>query len=984
MLTGMLATTGGIALAANPAANLDQCANFAGVAPNQATNCSASDLPAGSNNWVNGNLGQSKALYHEGDSVPYRMRFSNLALVDPVSHTPIVHKVTIEWDTTKSSKHALDYITTYNRTVAGADPCLQVVPACGPMQPYGAANAIPADGQVTGAGVTPIAGNLTIFGGAITNISAYSYSTGTGFTGDKSASLQISFTASQGNPVLAWGGHIATRQDWGPTASAVSIPGSPYHMRLLDLDGAGGNQDRSLTAAAVIFPGSITIIKDAVPNSLQDFSFTDTGGLTPALFILDDDSGVAGADNVHSNTQAFPNLQVASSATYTFTETPVGNWTQSFQIPVCTVSSGNGGTQSGNASTHVLTVNLSEGENVTCTFVNTHTFNSTGLTTTTSPSSGSIGTTLADSATLTGATSGAGGTISFYLFAPGVTCNTTGTGAVYSSTGVPVSGNGTYQSSAGTTKTGSASAASAGTYHWVAVYSGDGNNNGTDSGCTTEPVVISPNTTHLSTTPSETTGSIGDTLTDTATLTGATTGATGTIDFYLFAPGASCDDTAPITGFVYSATGVPVSGNSTYSSANATGTTGSNVTTAAGTYTWVAVYTDGADNVSSKSSCGSEDVVIGPNTTGLSTTPSETTGKIGDTLSDSATLTGATTGAGGTISFYLFAPGATCDDTAPITGFVYSSTGVPVSGNNTYASSAGTTKTGSAVTTGAGTYTWVAVYSGDGNNTGSKSGCGSEDVVIGPNSPTLGTTPDPASGKIGDPLGDSADLSGETSDATGNITFWLFAPGDDCSNTSTAVYTEVVASSGGSAATTGTGTGNNTATQAGTYHWAAHYAGDANNNSADSACGAEPVTIAKNTPGVATTPNLLPNDQIHLTGLTSNATGSLYVELQIDAACGAPNPAYTKTWDNGGVNDAFTGNGFYDTDNKTVFVTADHTIRWCTSYSGDGNNSKRALADDNEVIAIDFFPIGTAAAFGFAVPMFLWGLRNRKKRNAKD
>ena len=92
------------------------------------------------------------------------------------------------------------------------------------------------------------------------------------------------------NPVLAWGGHISTRADWGQDNSAVAISGSPYHMRLIDLDGSGGNQDRSLSADAVIFPGSITIIKNAIPDDPQDFSFTTTGGLTPSTFALDDDA----------------------------------------------------------------------------------------------------------------------------------------------------------------------------------------------------------------------------------------------------------------------------------------------------------------------------------------------------------------------------------------------------------------------------------------------------------------------------------------------------------------------------------------------------------------------------------------------------------------------------------------------------------------------------------------------------------------------
>ena len=78
----------------------------------------------------------------------------------------------------------------------------------------------------------------------------------------------------------------------------MSISGSPYHMRLVSFvdvtdptdpdDLGGGNQDRSLSAAAVIFPATITITKDAIPNSLQNFAFTTTGtGLTN--FSLDDE-----------------------------------------------------------------------------------------------------------------------------------------------------------------------------------------------------------------------------------------------------------------------------------------------------------------------------------------------------------------------------------------------------------------------------------------------------------------------------------------------------------------------------------------------------------------------------------------------------------------------------------------------------------------------------------------------------------------------
>jgi hypothetical protein len=343
---GSVFSAGG-ASAANPSATLDQCANDPFPSPN------TDGCDTNANQWVNGNLGASKANYSEGDSVPYRITMQNLSL------TPD-HHITIEWDTTKSSKHALDYLTSFNRTVTTANPCLGVS-GCGSPTPF----AIPADPQVTDAGVTPVAGNFTMFGGTITGVSDYSYSNGTGFVGDKSASITLTFTPTQANPVLAWGGHIATRQNWGAGNSAVAISGSPYHTRLLNLDGSGGNQDRSLSAEAVIFPGSITIIKDAVPNDAQDFSFAASGGtLTPTSFILDDD-----AEGTRSNQQAYADIKTFTA--YTFTEASVSGWTLSFQTPVCTVTSANGGTQSGNVGTRTLTINLNEGENVTCTFVNT-------------------------------------------------------------------------------------------------------------------------------------------------------------------------------------------------------------------------------------------------------------------------------------------------------------------------------------------------------------------------------------------------------------------------------------------------------------------------------------------------------------------------------------------------------------------------------------------------------------------------------------
>jgi hypothetical protein len=89
---------------------------------------------------------------------------------------------------------------------------------------------------------------------------------------------------------------------------------------------------------------------------------------------------------------------------------------------------------------------------------------------------------LTDSATLSGGSS-PGGTITFYLFAPGVTPNATNSNNVYSSV-VSVSGNITYSSG------GFVPMMVAGIYEWLAVYSGDANNKGVDSGFGSEPVGV--------------------------------------------------------------------------------------------------------------------------------------------------------------------------------------------------------------------------------------------------------------------------------------------------------------------------------------------------------------------------------------------------------------------------------------------------------------------------------------------------------------
>ena len=98
----------------------------------------------------------------------------------------------------------------------------------------------------------------------------------------------------------------------------------------------------------------ITVVKDAVPNSPQDFVFSSGGNL--GGFILDDDS-----DATRSNQQEFSGLLPGS---YSFSETTVNGW--DLTGLTCT---GTGVQFSANGAT--VNVTLGAGQNITCTFTNT-------------------------------------------------------------------------------------------------------------------------------------------------------------------------------------------------------------------------------------------------------------------------------------------------------------------------------------------------------------------------------------------------------------------------------------------------------------------------------------------------------------------------------------------------------------------------------------------------------------------------------------
>jgi hypothetical protein len=188
-----------------------------------------------------------------------------------------------------------------------------------------------------------------------------------------------------------------------------------------------------------------------------------------------------------------------------------------------------------------------------------------------------VGTTLNDSATLSGGFSPTG-SITFYLLPPGSTAATPLSAAVYTDT-VVVTANGTYSTAMGSNP-GGFQATVQGTYQWVAVYSGDANNDGYTSAFGLEPWTVGNPPLTINTIDGGTVA-FGSPLTDTADIEGGNN-PVGNVVFRLYAPG----DTT-YSSPIYTSAAIAVNGAGVYGSP----ATVSYTPTVPGTYQWVATFT---------------------------------------------------------------------------------------------------------------------------------------------------------------------------------------------------------------------------------------------------------------------------------------------------------------------------------------------------------------------------------------------------------
>ena len=533
----------------------------------------------------------------------------------------------------------------------------------------------PVSGGTTGTSaslsVSSATGNMVVdaIGGAPTNATV-----GGGQTAIATAS-SLSFSSQSAGASTA-SGASSVSMSWSGFTSDVVHAGVSINQAAATAVPPTISQAFSPTSIPVGNSSTLTftVTNPNAATALTGVGFSET---LPAGLMIATPNGLVGSAGggtitatAGGGTISVSGATLAAGASFTFSvnvTSAVPGFDTSVTSPITSTNAGNGNTASA-----TLTVNR-----VT-----------PAINTTQNPASGTVGTTFKDSAVLSGGFNPTG-TLTFQLYN-----NPNGTGTPLDSESVTVNGNGTY-----TTPTGDTTTAT-GTFYWVATYSGDTNNSNATSGTALEPVVVSPATPTINTTQQPASARVGISIADKATVSGGFN-PTGTVTFNLYNNPNGTG--APL----FTDTELLVSGVATSQGYTAT---------AAGTDYWVATYNGDPNNNPVTAGTALEPVVVTPAAPTISCTAQQSIASLGTTIKATATLAGGFNPTG-TVIFQLY-------NNPNGTGNPFDSETVTVNGNGVYQTPVGYG------TNAAGTFYWVATYSGDTNNNGVSSVTSSAPVTV--------------------------------------------------------------------------------------------------------------------------------------------------------------------------------------------------------------------------------------------------------------
>jgi hypothetical protein len=460
-----------------------------------------------------------------------------------------------------------------------------------------------------------------------------------------------------------------------------------------------------------------------------------------------------------------------------------------------------------------------------------------------------------DSATLTDATSHAGGMVEYRFYSSLSDCQSdteafpgdqpsggTPAGTVTVTNGVvPDSDTVTFPNT--------------GTFFWAAFYSGDDNNKPAVSDCATEELTVKPAQPEIATQLSASSIPAGGSVHDSATLTGATSDAGGSVEYRFYSSLSACQtDTEAFPG-------MQPSGGTSAGTVTVTDASVPNSDTvtfpSVGTFFWAAFYSGDDHNKPAVSDCTTEQLTVHPTTPAIATSLSASSIPLGGSVHDTATLTGATPTAGGSVQYRFYPSLTACQtDTSAFPGT--QPTGGTPAGTVTV-TNAVVPNSDTVTFPNAGAFFWAAFYSGDTNNGAADSACVNEQLTVRRATTTITSLLSASSIVAGGSVHDSATLAGATANAGGTVEFRFYPSLSSC-QTDTSAFPETQPTGGTSAGTVTVTNGvvpiSDTVTfpSVGTFFWAAFYSGDDNNAPADSACANEELTVVAASPTPTPTP----------------------------------------------------------------------------------------------------------------------------------
>lgn len=267
-----------------------------------------------------------------------------------------------------------------------------------------------------------------------------------------------------------------------------------------------------------------------------------------------------------------------------------------------------------------------------------------------------------------------------------------------------------------------------------------------------------------------------------------------------------------------------------------------------GSYSFKANYASDV-NYNSVSKCQQVFAKMQPS---ITTTSPQSTINAGASTTDTAALVGASSTAGGTVTYNAYSD-AFCQTLVNSGGSKTVTNGaVPLSNAVTFNL--------------AGQYYWQAVYSGDAKNQGATSVCGSDILNVGQAVTSVTNTISPSTITVGNSAKDTATINGDTVTSSGTVTYNVY------SDSSCSILYQSAGTSNVANGVVANSSNLITFNTVGTYYWQASYSGDVNNLGSKSACNSIIITPFNVTHGAVT----ITSKNVTVS-LTNNSSSSTYI-----------------------------------------------------------------------------------------------------------